>query len=274
MAEISDSQDPKPLEIPTEDLAWTTELEKSAETESDSESGSEVDFDFDLQPINKNEDYRFGHLPDNLELGDYQDYVQDLNQLNLNSSVTDQSYSKNLFQKEKPKSNLPQPIDFNKTSIEDLAKSKTKLLKEKKYKNKHEKPLENWYDMKRPELTEELETDLKALHNRGAMDSKSFYRKNDRAGHIPKHFEVARIINSPLESKHNLTKKQRKSTFVEELLHDESLMRYQKKRVLAQHAKNISNRTYGKRKFDVKKHKRNLKRRREKLEGNKKSTGD
>lgn len=78
MAEISDSQDPKPLEIPTEDLAWTTELEKSAETESDSESGSEVDIDFDLQPINKNEDYRFGHLPDNLELGDYQDYVQDL----------------------------------------------------------------------------------------------------------------------------------------------------------------------------------------------------
>lgn len=51
-------------------------------------------------------------------------------------------------------------------------------------------------------------------------------------------------------------------------------MRYQKKRVMAQHAKNISNRTYGKRKFDVKKHKRNLKRRREKLEGNKKSTGD
>lgn len=119
-------------------------------------------------------------------------------QLNLNSSVTDQSYSKNLFQKEKPKSNLPQPIDFNKTSIEDLAKSKTKLLKEKKYKNKHEKPLENWYDMKRPELTEELETDLKALHNRGAMDSKSFYRKNDRAGHIPKHFEVARIIKGML----------------------------------------------------------------------------
>ena len=117
--------------------------------------------------------------------------------------------------------------------------------------------------MSKPELTEELENDLKLLHNRSSLDPKKFFRKNDKKSHIPKNFEVARIVNNPLDGRNNLTRKQKKGTFVEEILNDENAMRYQKKRVMASHTKQLAN--MKRKKFDVKKHKRNLKRRREKL---------
>lgn len=41
---------------------------------------------------------------------------------------------------------------------------------------------DGWFNMKAPELTEELKNDLKALQMRSAMDPKRFYKKNDREG--------------------------------------------------------------------------------------------
>lgn len=46
-----------------------------------------------------------------------------------------------------------------------------------------------WFNMKAPEVTEELKNDLKALKMRSAMDPKRFYKKNDREG-FPKYFQV------------------------------------------------------------------------------------
>lgn len=48
---------------------------------------------------------------------------------------------------------------------------------------------DGWFNMKAPELTEELRNDLKALKMRSAMDPKRFYKKNDREG-FPKYFQV------------------------------------------------------------------------------------
>merc|ERR1739848_121354 len=110
-------------------------------------------------------------------MGQYEDYLDEIKQLSI--SKNSENYSKDLFLKDKSAiSNLPTPIDFNKTHIQDLAKSKTKLKKINKYNNKNNKPLEKWYDMSKPELTEELENDLKAIYNRGALDPKAFYRKS------------------------------------------------------------------------------------------------
>lgn len=48
---------------------------------------------------------------------------------------------------------------------------------------------DGWFNMKAPELTEELKNDLKAQQMRSAMDPKRFYKKNDREG-FPKYFQV------------------------------------------------------------------------------------
>lgn len=46
-----------------------------------------------------------------------------------------------------------------------------------------------WFNMKAPELTQELKRDLKVLQMRGSLDPKRFYKKNDRDG-LPKYFQV------------------------------------------------------------------------------------
>lgn len=47
----------------------------------------------------------------------------------------------------------------------------------------------DWYDMKAPELTEELEADIEALQMRGALSSWTGYKKSDyKKG--PKYFQV------------------------------------------------------------------------------------
>ncbi|KAA0714223.1 Deoxynucleotidyltransferase terminal-interacting protein 2 [Triplophysa tibetana] len=79
---------------------------------------------------------------------------------------------------------------------------------------------DGWFNMKAPELTEELRNDLKALKMRSAMDPKRFYKKNDREG-FPKYFQVGTVVDSPVDFySSRIPKKQRKRTIVEELLAD------------------------------------------------------
>ena len=48
-----------------------------------------------------------------------------------------------------------------------------------------------WFDMKAPEMTEELEADIEALQMRGTISSYTGYRKNDyKNGSGPKFFQV------------------------------------------------------------------------------------
>lgn len=51
-----------------------------------------------------------------------------------------------------------------------------------------------WFNMKAPEITEELKGDLKVLKMRGSLDPKRFYKKNDRDG-FPKYFQVGKKKN-------------------------------------------------------------------------------
>ena len=48
----------------------------------------------------------------------------------------------------------------------------------------------NWFDMKAPEITEEVKSDMLTLQMRGVTDPKRFYKGNDIRG-MPKFFEVS-----------------------------------------------------------------------------------
>ncbi|KAF4110180.1 deoxynucleotidyltransferase terminal-interacting protein 2 [Onychostoma macrolepis] len=89
---------------------------------------------------------------------------------------------------------------------------------------------DGWFNMRAPELTEELKNDLKALKMRSAMDPKRFYKKNDREG-PPKYFQVGTVVDSPVDFySSRIPKKQRKRTMVEELLADAEFRSYNKKK--------------------------------------------
>ncbi|XP_058495297.1 deoxynucleotidyltransferase terminal-interacting protein 2 [Solea solea] len=77
-----------------------------------------------------------------------------------------------------------------------------------------------WFNMKAPEITQELKGDLRVLKMRSSMDPKRFYKKNDRDG-FPKYFQVGTVVDSPVDFYHSrVPKKERKRTMVEELLAD------------------------------------------------------
>ena len=85
--------------------------------------------------------------------------------------------------------------------------------------------------MRAPEMTEELENELKVLELRGSLDPKRYY--NDKRGKKgrPKFFQIGRMIEGPGESySSRLSKKNRKRTMVEQLLADAEFQRYNKAR--------------------------------------------
>ncbi|KAM5142471.1 deoxynucleotidyltransferase terminal-interacting protein 2 [Mantella aurantiaca] len=120
--------------------------------------------------------------------------------------------------------------DFEKKeSVPTKSMSQYKLKKLRK-EEREKTSGQGWFNMKAPEMTEELKNDLKALKMRSAMDPKHFYKKNDREG-FPKYFQVGTVVDNPLDFYHSrIPKKQRKRTIVEELLVDSEFRRYNKKK--------------------------------------------
>uniref|UniRef100_UPI0037E7CD04 deoxynucleotidyltransferase terminal-interacting protein 2 n=1 Tax=Semicossyphus pulcher TaxID=241346 RepID=UPI0037E7CD04 len=89
---------------------------------------------------------------------------------------------------------------------------------------------DSWFNMKAPELTQELKGDLQVLKMRGSMDPKRFYKKNDRDG-FPKYFQVGTVMDSPVDFYHSrIPKKDRKRTMVEELMADAEFRQNNKKK--------------------------------------------
>ncbi|OWR49199.1 deoxynucleotidyltransferase terminal-interacting protein 2 [Danaus plexippus plexippus] len=87
-----------------------------------------------------------------------------------------------------------------------------------------------WFNMRAPEVSEDLKNDLQVLKMRSALDPKHFYKKNDMEV-LPKYFQVGRILDSPLDHvNERVTRKNRKRTMVEELLADADFQKYNKKK--------------------------------------------
>ncbi|XP_030289525.1 deoxynucleotidyltransferase terminal-interacting protein 2 [Sparus aurata] len=108
-----------------------------------------------------------------------------------------------------------------------------------------------WFNMKAPEITEELKGDLKVLKMRGSLDPKRFYKKNDRDG-FPKYFQVGTVVDNPVDFYHSrVPKKGRKRTMVEELLADAEFRQKNKKKyqqIVAEKAAHGAGRRHNKKK--------------------------
>ncbi|ODV90419.1 hypothetical protein CANCADRAFT_31386 [Tortispora caseinolytica NRRL Y-17796] len=83
-----------------------------------------------------------------------------------------------------------------------------------------------WFDMKKPEMTPEIERDLKILKMRSVLDPKRHYKRED-SKKIPEFFQSGTIIEGPTEFfSSRLTKKERHKTLAQELLSSEDARKY------------------------------------------------
>ncbi|CAL0315012.1 unnamed protein product [Lupinus luteus] len=91
----------------------------------------------------------------------------------------------------------------------------------------------SWFNMPAQTITPELQKDLKLLKLRGAIDPKRHYKKGDsKSKTLPKYFQMGTVVDSPLDYySGRLTKKERKATLAEELLSDQNLTAYRKRKV-------------------------------------------
>ncbi|XP_037625897.1 deoxynucleotidyltransferase terminal-interacting protein 2 [Sebastes umbrosus] len=120
--------------------------------------------------------------------------------------------------------------DFEKKDAVPPYSESKQALKLKRRAEREKSTGDGWFNMKAPEITQELKGDLQVLKMRGAMDPKRFYKKNDRDG-FPKYFQVGTVVDSAVDFYHSrVPKKARKRTMVEELLSDAEFRRNNKKK--------------------------------------------
>ncbi|KAK3539561.1 hypothetical protein QTP70_010233 [Hemibagrus guttatus] len=120
--------------------------------------------------------------------------------------------------------------DFEKKDTVPPYKETKHAVKLKRREERAKTTGDGWFNMRAPELTEELKNDLKAQQMRQATDPKRFYKKNDREG-FPRYFQVGTVVDNPIDFYHSrIPKKQRKRTIVEELLADAEFRSFNKRK--------------------------------------------
>ncbi|KAK7027297.1 Deoxynucleotidyltransferase terminal-interacting protein 2 [Halocaridina rubra] len=101
-----------------------------------------------------------------------------------------------------------------------------------------------WFDMKAPEMTEEVKHDLQILQMRPVLDKTRPFKNKDLKV-MPKYFQMGKIIESPLDFySSRVPKKSRKRTMAEEIMNDEEALRYQKQKfneIVVQRSKSRKN---------------------------------
>ncbi|XP_064081044.1 U3 small nucleolar RNA-associated protein 6 homolog [Macrobrachium nipponense] len=108
-----------------------------------------------------------------------------------------------------------------------VPKAKAKAIR-KKEREKTKGP--GWFDMKAPEITEEVKRDLEVLQMRPVLDPKRPYKNKDLKV-LPKYFQMGEIQDSPAEFySSRIPNKKRKRTMAEEILNDEEALGYQKRK--------------------------------------------
>ncbi|KAB8237864.1 Fcf2 pre-rRNA processing-domain-containing protein [Aspergillus alliaceus] len=111
-------------------------------------------------------------------------------------------------------------------NLQDTSKGLVPQLSKgtKDTKSKKEKPTagSDWFDLPKTELTPELKRDLQLLRMRSVLDPKRHYKKENAKAQPPKYSQIGTIIEGPTEFfSGRITKKDRKKTFVEEVLAQE-----------------------------------------------------
>ncbi|XP_037795546.1 uncharacterized protein LOC119590859 [Penaeus monodon] len=150
-------------------------------------------------------------LSDELQVGELQGKDEDQLQKVLESSQT--------LQPEFMKQKKVAPYHLSK-----YAKKKQRKAERGKTKGA------GWFDMKAPEMTEEIQRDLELLKMRSVLDPKRHYKNNDMKV-LPKHFHIGTVVDSPVDFyASRIPKKSRKRTLAEEILSNEESLRFQKRK--------------------------------------------
>jgi len=78
----------------------------------------------------------------------------------------------------------------------------------------------DWFNMKAPEMTEEVKQNLEVLQMRSAINKKRVYKKNDMRV-LPKYFAMGTVVEHAADFySSRIPRKQRRKTLVEELMAD------------------------------------------------------
>ncbi|XP_038137015.1 deoxynucleotidyltransferase terminal-interacting protein 2 [Cyprinodon tularosa] len=145
--------------------------------------------------------------------------------------------------------------DFEKKDAVPPYSESKQALKLKRRAEREKSTGDGWFNMKAPEISQELKGDLKLLKMRGSLDPKRFYKKNDRDG-FPKYFQMGTVVDSPADFYHSrIPKKERKRTMVEELLNDAEFRLKNKKKyqqIIAEKAALTAGKRNKKKKFHKK----------------------
>lgn len=92
----------------------------------------------------------------------------------------------------------------------DKIRTDKRLIKEEK--------TNKWFEIKKPELTDDLKRDLLIIKNRKYLDPKRFYR--GEKWEIPENFQIGEIVSGVGEYAGKLKRKQKGESLVDELLKD------------------------------------------------------
>lgn len=77
----------------------------------------------------------------------------------------------------------------------------------------------SWFGLPRTKLTPELKRDFQVLRLRGALDPKVHYKKSAAKSLVPRYSHVGEVVEGPTEfNSARLTKRERKTTFADEVL--------------------------------------------------------
>lgn len=82
----------------------------------------------------------------------------------------------------------------------------------------------SWFGLPRTKLTPELKRDFQVLRLRGALDPKVHYKKSAAKSLVPRYSHVGEVVEGPTEfNSARLTKRERKTTFADEVLSAQGL---------------------------------------------------
>ena len=85
-----------------------------------------------------------------------------------------------------------------------------------------------WFNMETPQVTPEIERDLRMIRLRAYMDPKQFFKKDDFASKkLPEHFQIGTVIAGLGEK--SLKRKERYNTVTEEILANTKVRKYAKR---------------------------------------------
>ena len=113
--------------------------------------------------------------------------------------------------------------DMTISSLEESKRAMKRLRKKEAAKTAGR----DWYNLPAQEVTPEIEADVKLLNMRQSLDPKRFYKRNSGIDKL-KYFNVGTIIGPKADFYNDLSKRQKKRTFVEEFMADSEAKKWQR----------------------------------------------